>query len=305
MGYDLFLSYSRKDKAVADAFYEAASGQGLTVWYDKLLQGGQDWRQGIVEALTQSNALIILFSKESNASKQLIKELAVADDLGKLVIPVLIEDAKPEGAYLYEMSSRNWIALYPDPIRKMARLVEEVTTFVKPCAKAADGVAAFRDAAPMPAPTPPKPAKSTLPSDDDYWLPVRRYDGIFLTVLFLFAVLEATGAIHEGLGAGLNLLFVIPIYLLLLAVRNARLNRGVFSMKSFASYVLTGALSVPFCSLPNHLAGAKITGDVSAFIFLAILVAIVANILQVILRPIFQRNRFHEIIAGSAAKLGF
>ena len=67
----------------------------MTLWYDQLLQGGEDWRDGIVKALSQSKVLVILFSDASNSSIQLIKELAVADSVGKTVIPVLIENTEP------------------------------------------------------------------------------------------------------------------------------------------------------------------------------------------------------------------
>jgi hypothetical protein len=32
MGFDIFLSYSRVDQAVADEFFKAASKRGLTLW---------------------------------------------------------------------------------------------------------------------------------------------------------------------------------------------------------------------------------------------------------------------------------
>jgi hypothetical protein len=93
------------------------------VWFDEDIDGGDDWRERIVAALSTAKALVILFSEHSNASTQLIKELAVADSIRKLVIPVLVSDCQPSGAYLYELASRNWMRTHPDPETRLDSLI--------------------------------------------------------------------------------------------------------------------------------------------------------------------------------------
>src|SRR4029450_9752028 len=119
MQQKIVLSYSRRDEVVADAVVNTAAARNLSIWYDKLIPAGRDWRDSIVEAIEKCDALVILFSRESNNSRQLIKELPIADRFGKLVIPVLIEATEPRGAYLYEMASRNWINLHPHPLGRV------------------------------------------------------------------------------------------------------------------------------------------------------------------------------------------
>lgn len=130
MAYDIFLSYRRTDKPLARRVVEAMEARGIRVWWDELIEGGEDWRDAIVENLTNSSALVILFSEACNASKQLKKELAIADTLDKVVVPVLIEDTKPKGHYLYEMASINWLQIHPDPESKVdglaTRLIQEL-----------------------------------------------------------------------------------------------------------------------------------------------------------------------------------
>ena len=70
MQHQIFLSYCRRDQSVADAFYSAASARNLTVWYDKLIPAGHDWRDSIVGAIEGSQILLILFLEESNKSRQ-------------------------------------------------------------------------------------------------------------------------------------------------------------------------------------------------------------------------------------------
>ncbi len=123
---DIFLSYRRSDQPLARALVEALQSRGVNVWWDQKIEGGEDWRDAIVEGLTGANVLVILFSNECNASKQLKKELAIADTLDKEVVPVLIEDTKPKGHYLYELAARNWLQIFPEPLSKIDTLADRL-----------------------------------------------------------------------------------------------------------------------------------------------------------------------------------
>lgn len=126
MAYDIFLSYRRSDQKVARALVTALEAQGLKVWWDQMIDGGEDWRDAIVAGLEASRVLVILFSDECNDSRQLRKELAMADTLEKTVIPVLIEDTKPRGHFLYELSARNWIQIFPHAERRAGDLAAKL-----------------------------------------------------------------------------------------------------------------------------------------------------------------------------------
>ncbi len=128
MKYDIFVSYRRSDRELVASVVRRLEARGVGVWYDAEIEGGADWREQIVEALTESEMLTIFFSEDSNNSKQLKKELAVADLLGKPVVPILIEDTQPRGAYLYELADRNWIQAFPDPMDKIDDMVEHLVT---------------------------------------------------------------------------------------------------------------------------------------------------------------------------------
>lgn len=128
MQYDIFLSYRRSDQPIARALVAELQNRGIAVWWDQLIDGGQDWRDAIVAGLETSGALVILFSDDCNSSKQLKKELAIADTLDKTIVPVLIEDTQPKGHFLYELASRNWLQMYPDPHTKAAKLADRLAS---------------------------------------------------------------------------------------------------------------------------------------------------------------------------------
>jgi hypothetical protein len=127
MKHDIFVSYRRADRELVAAVVRRLEERGVGVWYDAEIEGGADWREVIVEALTNSDMLAIFFSDDCNNSRQLKKELAVADTLGKPVVPILIENTQPRGAYLYELADRNWIQMWPEPMERIEELVEHLT----------------------------------------------------------------------------------------------------------------------------------------------------------------------------------
>lgn len=183
MAYDIFISYRRTDQSLARALVFALEARGISVWWDQKIEGGEDWRDIIVEGLTHSKALVILFSDSCNQSKQLKKELAVADTLDKVVVPVLIEDTKPKGHFLYELAARNWLQIFPEAERKIDgladRLIDELDLDARPVAPvfrtAPDGgqegqgtdPAPTSSSAQVPPPPPPSPVKSRYSYDEE------------------------------------------------------------------------------------------------------------------------------------------
>ena len=308
MGSDIFLSYSHADEVLANEFIDLAASRGLTVWYDQLIEGGHDWRERIVEALHASGALVILFSEHSNASTQLIKELAIADSLRKRVIPVLIAKSEPRGAYLYELAARNWINLFPSPQTRLPALIDKLVAELKirdkqpklssasenpmsplPKADTRDVPPAADIASQSPAASLPQPS-----SDDSGWFPMDRRDLYILAPLLIAAFSLAVFGTGDTSSAGSGFIIIgCLVYIMVIAVRNARLNRSMSSGKSFASY---------FAVLAIASSSTLFVPDGGMAIFLGLLVlsfigAVCANVLQVALRRVFQRNLFKRKIA--------
>jgi hypothetical protein len=287
VGSDLFLSYSRADRPLAEQFVKTAAARGVNVWYDEDIEGGRDWRDRIVVALGSAKALVILFSEHSNDSRQLIKELAVADNMRKQVIPVLISNCEPKGPYLYELASRNWIPIYPNPESKLAWLIDKLVAEQEP-----RGVGLTEQAPRIVGLLSAVPAHS----DNHRWLPLRRYDlYIIVPILmgaFLFSVFAASDSKDWGLGISAIASF---IYMIIIAVRNARSNLSAFSGKSFLCYFVLLVIGVS----PALVIGGSAEEKISTFgglIILSLLIAVIANVVQVFLRKMFQQNIFRSRI---------
>jgi adenylate cyclase len=89
---DIFLSYSSRDRLQAKQLRDLLSGAGYSVWID---QSGIDfatsWSGEIVEAIEACAAFLVLLSQNSVASENVAKELVLASEQKKKILPVDLE----------------------------------------------------------------------------------------------------------------------------------------------------------------------------------------------------------------------
>jgi hypothetical protein len=62
-----------------------------TVWIDKKLSGGQDWWDEILVRIRECDAIVLAVSPAMLESEAAAREREYASDLGKPLLPVLIE----------------------------------------------------------------------------------------------------------------------------------------------------------------------------------------------------------------------
>ena len=87
---DVFISYSRKDRAFVDRLHQALEKRNLTVWVD--LEGilpSAEWMVTIRGAIDEAEAVLFVISPDSIASEICGDELAHAVARNKRLIPVL------------------------------------------------------------------------------------------------------------------------------------------------------------------------------------------------------------------------
>jgi hypothetical protein len=87
---DVFLSYSRADRPVAEAIARELQRLGVDVWWDHDLLGGDDYRRRISDILTRVAAAIVIWSRRSVESQWVISEAAAARER-KVLVPVTID----------------------------------------------------------------------------------------------------------------------------------------------------------------------------------------------------------------------
>ena len=87
-GYDVFISYSSRNKNVADAIVSDFEKNGIRCWYaPRDIMPGQEWVPAIKEAIDASTVMILVYTDESNSSRQVMNEVALAFNAGKTIVP--------------------------------------------------------------------------------------------------------------------------------------------------------------------------------------------------------------------------
>ena len=90
----VFLSYSRQDVSLADKLTIALQQRGVRVWRDlEEIQAGASWMQEIEKGLKGASALIYVGSQHSAHSEWINAEVAAFRSQGKLIIPIIADDA--------------------------------------------------------------------------------------------------------------------------------------------------------------------------------------------------------------------
>jgi hypothetical protein len=158
MAGEIFISYRRADQAKAGLLYQLLKDRGVDAWYDALLDAGDDWRNKTANALVAASIFVLLFSKTAAQSDDISKELAAATFQKKTVIPVRLDDIHPEGAFLYELASRNWFDAFDNTEARLAVLADRLAALVKGAPEEARA-AALKLGAPIVAAAPQAPLK--------------------------------------------------------------------------------------------------------------------------------------------------
>lgn len=129
MAHDVFVSYSSKDKPVADAIVAGLEQKGIRCWITpRDVTPGTSWGDAIVDAIEASRIMVVILSGNSNQSRQVVREVerAVANEV--IIIPFRIENIDPSGAMAYFLSTEHWLdALTPpleEHIEKLANTIQ-------------------------------------------------------------------------------------------------------------------------------------------------------------------------------------
>lgn len=95
MANDIFISYSRTDSKVVESFVEQLESAGYKVWIDRTnVHPGKSYKSIIVQAIEDSTVFLFFSSRNSNASSWTPKEIAIAVDRQKHIIPIKLDDSR-------------------------------------------------------------------------------------------------------------------------------------------------------------------------------------------------------------------
>ena len=141
MNFDVFISYSSKDATIANAACAALEAAKIRCWIaPRDIQPGAEWGASIVRAIDHCRVLVLIFSANSNESRQVHREINRAFSKGAAVVPLRIENITPADALAYYLDSVHWLdALTPPLERGLQQLATAVGALLAATTPAATG----------------------------------------------------------------------------------------------------------------------------------------------------------------------
>ncbi|MBN1926720.1 MAG: TIR domain-containing protein [Prolixibacteraceae bacterium] len=110
MAQDVFISYSSVDKIAADTVCSILEQNGLGCWIaPRDITPGLDFAEAIIDGIKSSKLFILVYSSNSNNSKQVIREVDRAVHFGLQVINLRLEDVPMSKQLDYYLSSVHWL----------------------------------------------------------------------------------------------------------------------------------------------------------------------------------------------------
>lgn len=144
MEYDIFISYSRVDTPIVDQFVDKLTEAGYRVWIDReRVLGGDLFAAKLEEGIEKSSLFVFFSSKNSNRSKWIVKEISHAFSLGRVIIPIKIDDHDDFGiAINFYLSGIDFIQYHPNRLTSatehLIKSISERLGNPQPCSASID-----------------------------------------------------------------------------------------------------------------------------------------------------------------------
>ena len=93
---EVFLSYKREDEVRVGRLARALEGAGFSVWWDRSLAGGENWRGGIQNALDRAACVVVVWTHESvGPAGDFVRDEAVRAKRRGVLVPVALDRVDP------------------------------------------------------------------------------------------------------------------------------------------------------------------------------------------------------------------
>ena len=94
--WDVFISYKAEDRPRVEPLVDALEGEGLSVWWDARVTGGEAWREAIAEHLEAARCVIVVWSKRSTSPEgRFVRDEASRAQQRGTYLPITIDKVQP------------------------------------------------------------------------------------------------------------------------------------------------------------------------------------------------------------------
>jgi len=117
MAHDVFISYSTKDKTIADAVCAKLEENKIRVWIaPRDVAAGSNFGESIIRAINTCKVFVLIWSANTNTSNHILNEINQAFDQGITIIPFRIQDIQPSDEMRYYFGRTHWLDAINPPL---------------------------------------------------------------------------------------------------------------------------------------------------------------------------------------------
>lgn len=140
--YDVFISYSRHDYVdehenvipnnEVSKIMKTLTDAGITYWIDKEgIYSGDKFTEELPKIIKSAPIFVYLSTANANKSKYTSKEIAIADEYGKYIIPVRIDMTPYSDKVIFRIADVSFIKYVANPAKGREDLVKSIRAFLK------------------------------------------------------------------------------------------------------------------------------------------------------------------------------
>src|SRR3954468_17646732 len=131
MAREVFISHSAQDKNVSETICAALEQDGIRCWVaPRDVRPGKSFPGEITRAIQHTKVMLLIFSRHSNTSEQVLREVQLAVDSHLPIVRLRIEDIPLSDDLRYYLSTPHWLDALSHPVSKhippVARAIKEL-----------------------------------------------------------------------------------------------------------------------------------------------------------------------------------
>ena len=119
MKHTAFISHSAKDEAIADKVCDFLEAGGISCWIaPRDVIPGKNYGLAIVDAIDECAVFVLILTRESNKSGQVVREVERAASANAIIIPFRVEDVQPSRNLEFYVSAAHRLDAVTKPLEK-------------------------------------------------------------------------------------------------------------------------------------------------------------------------------------------
>lgn len=132
MEHDIFISYSSKNQQAAEDICRAFERSGIKCWMAQRDTPMLNYAAVITDAVKSAKAVVLIFSKEAAKSQWVEKEINIAVDNRKAIVPYMIDNVhlKDYGGFYLMLNNLQWIQSDSDHNSSVTELISMVSKII-------------------------------------------------------------------------------------------------------------------------------------------------------------------------------